>query len=699
MAQAAKIEDIDVALIEEHVETGLAQLLAGYHPSYTPGGAVADEFDRHFRILPGKPLPYLNHDFAKACEAEDLTNPDRKMVALICEPGIPPRAQAITDCIGLTNPNLMAPIASAVMRCSHLNEARFVIFFDRPPGQPLSELLANGGRVHESKIMPLLLEPISAALLALRDRKVHHGNIHPGLMFLGETPLLGECYSAPPGMLNHYLYHPVEYMMTDTFGRGDASEKSDVYALGMMVMESLYGLDRLRAIPRPELIERMLRQGAFNTISMGRDFPEPFQDFFRGTLNENAHERWGLDQLTQFIGGKRYNMIAPAPPKEAARPFIFRDENFFSRRLLAHTLHRYWRDVARDLRNMKLERWCEAGLHRPELGERIERAIRNNTAGAQNETQAAEMMMRVLTVLDPAAPVRTRSIATRPDGIPLMLASMMNDAGQERNELLLMIDNDVVSYWMDQLETNKTPELSQLIWKLKRAKGMIKQKEIGFGLERVIYDLNPSLCCQSPLVKAYHITTIQDMLSTLDMLAKTLAPNTSLVDRHIAAFLASKMDMSKKIRLDDLTSIPSLETNEELMMIRLITKAQQKYPKLKLVGLCIWSGMRIEKMFDEIHNRIIRKRQKLQLKKLASTGLVRDVLSSIVNREVVSRDTSGFAHAIALYDINTKRIEYLENPLILQYKARKMGGKAAVMISYTVLVVMGYNMMVNVLGI
>lgn len=699
MAQASRIDDAEVVMIEEHVDTGLAPMLASYQPPYTPGGSTADEFDRHFRLHASQPLPFLNHEFAKAFEAEDLTNSERKMVALVCESGLPTRSQSFTDCIGLANPHFMVPIAAGTVRCSHLNEARHVMFFDRPNGQPLSELLASGGRVHESKIMPLILEPACTALTALRERKIHHGNIHPALMFLGETPMLGECFSAPANTLSHYLYQPVEYIMTDTFGRGEASEKGDIYALGIMVLESLYGLEKLKAIPKNELIERILRGGTFNVLSMGRDFPEPFMDFFRGTLNENVNERWGLDQLAQFIGGKRYNMIAPTPPKEAARPFVFRDEQLFSRRLVSYVLHRNWRDVVRDIRTLKIERWCEAGLHRPEMGEKIERAIRNNARGNTNDRQSTEMMMRILAVLDPAAPIRTRSVATRPDGIPMMFASVMNESGPERNELLLMIDNDITSYWMELLESNKTPEMSQLVWKYKRIKGMMGQREIGFGMERALYELNPSLPCQSPLVKAHHVTSIQEMLSTLDTLSKRLAPDTSLIDRHIAAFLAAKMDMTRKIRLDDLTSIPSLAENEELMMIRLLSKAQQKCPKLKLTGLCIWSGMRIEKMFDEIHNRIIRKRQKLQLKKLASTGMLRDVLSSIVNREVVSRDTSGFAHAVALYDINTKRLEYLENPMILQYKARKMGGKAAVTISYIILAIMAYNSMVDVLGI
>jgi hypothetical protein len=699
MAQAAKIDDVDIPLIEEHVETGLTALLAGYKPSYIPGGAVENELDGHYRIDPSRPLDLFSHTYAQAFEAEDLTNPERNMYAMVCDPELPYRSQAISDTAGLINPHMVSAVAAGTVRCSHLNAARYVIFYERPQGAPLADLISTGGRIHESKIIPLVLEPACRALLALQERKVHHGNIHAGAFFIGESSMLGECFSAPAGTLAHYLYEPVERIMADPLGRGEANEKTDMYALGILVYEALFGLERIKTLPKNEYIERVLRQGTYTIFTTGRDLPEGLQDFFRGVLNDSVTERWGLSHLAKFVSGKSFNMIAPSPPKDAARPFLLGGQNIFSRRLLANLLHRNWRETVREIRSMKLDRWCETSLHRPELAERVERALRTSVTATNNERQAGEMMMRIFAILDPTGPIRTQHVSTRPDGIPIMFAALINDKGAERRELISMIYSDICAYWVDQLETNKTPEMSQLVWRLKNSKALLDNHSLGFGIERVLYDLNPSLCCQSPLLKPYHVTTVADLLCTMDAIARTVAPDTNLVDNHIAAFVASKMDMGKRIRLDDLTRIPVLAQNQELIMIRLLAKAQMKHPKLKLVGLCAWSGMRIEKMIDEIHNRIIRKSQKLQLKKLASGGILRDILAVIVNSTIATRDTNGFAHAVALHGINLKRIEYLENPLILKYKARKIGGKAAVAISFTALVVMGYNAIINLSGI
>ena len=700
MANAAEVEnDGDVALIEEYIETGLTAMLENYRPNYVPGGTTVDVLDDRFRLLTGEPIPELSHAFADAFAAEDLTNASRKVYGMVCTPELPYRAQAIQALQGLSNQYMTLPLAGGAIKCSHLNEQRFVVFFERPTGITLADFLLDAPRIADSKIIDLVLRPICNALTAMREKGVYHGNLHSGLIYLGESTLIGEGFSAPAGTLGHYIYEPLERLMANPLGHGEASEKADMYALGIIIFEMLYGLDKLKSLTRQEFIDRAMRVGAYQVFSQGRDFPESFQDFFRGTLNDNAADRWTLDQLSQFISGKRFNMVAPTPPKDASRPLIFGDESIVSRRVLANSLHRNWREAVKDIRSLRLDRWCELSLHRPELAERIERAMRGGASPTSSERQISDMMMRIFAILDPNGPLRTKSISVRPDGIGMMLCSLIPQKSPELSQLLSMIQTKIAAFWAEQSEIPKNSEMSQAIWQLQRVATYLESRALGFGIERVLYELNPSLPCQSPLLKAYHVTTVQDALLTMDALARSLSANGSLIDRHLAAFIASKIDLSKEIKLSDFTKIPALAENQELIMLWLLSKAQQKVPKLKLVGLCAWGGMRVEKMLDEIHNRVIRKRQKLQLKKFASTGNLKEILLAILNRDVISRDTEGFVHAIAMYDINHKRIEFLQTPLILEYKSRKAGGRMAVRIAYFALMVSGYFFLARLLGI
>ena len=699
MATAAKMTDVEMPMIEEQVDTGLQQLLDAYRPSYVPGGDKKDNLADRFTLYPSRSLPEFDHAYAKGFEAKDDFSPTRIVYGMVCDNNIPPRLQAAGELTGFVNPHGTTLLGYGTMNCSHLGEARPVLFFERPRGQKLSELTKQGTRLHEHKVIDFVLQPAMKALTAMREKRVSHGHIHPGNFYMSDASQLGECLSAPCGTLSHYLYEPLERLMATPLGRGEASEKGDVYSLGILAYELMYGLDKIKAIPRETFIERAINLGSYHVFASNREFSDMFQDFFRGILNENPAERWGLEQVQQWLGGKRFNMIAPSAPKEASRPIDFVGESFFSRRLLANALHTHWRESLKEIKNLRIDRWVEMSLHRPELAEKLDRSLRIAGHGS-TDAQLNDMLTRVVTILDPTGPLRSRELALRPDGIGPTLAEVVHhNSSAELVQLQSFIENDFGNFWTEQADSNKTPEMSTTIWRLQRTRPYMKSKALGFGLERTLYELNPGLCCQSPLVKPYHVMSSLDMLKTLDAMASRFGSETSLVDRHIAAFMACRMDMGKEIRIHDLASIPALADNQELLMLKLLAKAQQKHSRLQLVGLCTWAAMRIEKLIDQIHNRIIRKRLKLQLKKYAQTGNLFEVMSAIINTDVSFHDQDGFAKAIALHQINQDRIDRLKNEEILEFKAKKAGGKMAMIISWTILSIVSYVTITNMAGI
>lgn len=686
-------------LIEEQVDTGLDLLLESYRPAYPPGGEAKDELNKHLTFFPSRPLPQFDHAYGKAYEAADTHSPSRPVYALVLDNTIPYRHVALDEMNSLIMPFATDLLGSGTVQCSHLGEARMVVFLQRPQGQSAADIIKAQGRLHEHRVTDHVLQPIIQSLLAMREREtpISHGHINPNNFFLGDEPTLGECYSAPCGSLNHYLYEPPERANVLPLARGEANEKSDAYALGVLAFELIYGLDKIRALSREDFNRITLEIGTYNLFASNREFSDMYQDFFRGVLTDNPNERWGLDQLQQWLSGKRFNMIAPSAPKEASRAFDFRGEHYFSRRLLAYMFQTHWRDTVKDIRSLRLDRWAEMSLHRPEMAERIERALR--IAGeASNERSVNDMMTRVLSILDPTGPIRLISFALRPDGIGPMLASLTQDNNPtDLNYLLTAIDTDVSNYWSELDPFNKTGD-QQVLWKLQRVRTFLKSRAFGFGLERVLYDLNPSLPCQSDLLRQYHVTTAVEALKALDAIAKNLAPDTSFMDRHLAAFVASKVDLGKEVRLLDLQTIPTLAENAELVVLKILARVQARHERLQLVGLATWAAMRIEKMLDEIHNRTTRKELKLELKRLAQTGMLAEVLSAVVNRDIAVRDHEGYAKAIATHQINNAKIERFQNPNQIAKKANDLGGRLATTISGLALTVTFFIVLLNAMG-
>jgi hypothetical protein len=149
--------------------------------------------------------------------------------------------------------------------------------------------------------------------------------------------------------------------------------------------------------------------------------------------------------------------------------------------------------VVKNIRSLRIDRWCEMSLHRPELAERLDRAIRNGGDRNVSEKHVSEMMMRILAILDPQGPIRTKSVSVRPDGIGLMLAHQMSQKGPELQQIISMIQSGISTFWAEQqpdLSKNQ-PEMTHAVWQLQRVRGFLEVKSLGFGIERVLYELNP----------------------------------------------------------------------------------------------------------------------------------------------------------------------------------------------------------------
>jgi hypothetical protein len=684
-------------MIEEHVDTGLKELLAGYRSNFTTGSGQNDMLTERYSILVNQPIAELNHDLARAYQAQDSQQAERACYALVLENHMPYRLKMADTLSAINNQHLQMVLGAGTVRLSHLGEARHVVFLEKPPIQRLSEFKKLLPVIHEHTVIDRILTPISTVLRVLKEKELVHGNINMETVYFNDAVVVGECLSSPCSYFQNFMYEPLERLMADQLCKGVGDAKTDVYASGVLAFQLIYGTEHLKGISRDDFIRAALNVGTYHLLANNRELSDNMADFFRGVLNDNRNERWDIDQFSAWLGGKRYNMIVPPAPKEAVRPLEFVGQQFYNRRALGNAFHKNWRTTLKELRAMRLDRWFEMSMHRPELADRVERVMRIGGEASADKTND-DMLCRLICILDPVGPIRTAQLSMRPEGMGIILADCMY-RGQppETQQLLDAIEMDIPNYWAYLTEDAKPGYLSHMLWKLQRVRPYIKMRAMGFGLERVLYELNPNMTCLSPLVRAHHVMNLQEMLKTLDTIAYQCGPDTSFLDRHLIAFTACKLDMGKEAKLHDLASIPSLASNQELIALRILARAQQKYEKLALVGLATWAAMRIEKMLDQMHNRTMRKKLKLKLKGAAATGYLWGVLNVIINRDVANKDFEGFGRALLLHQRNQKNIDQLRNPTIIGRYAQDLGGRVAMMIAYVILLVSSYFMTAKIM--
>lgn len=682
----------ELAMLEEHVDSGLSKLLESHEPSYRfenlPTDGIADRFALHIN----RPLPALDSGTAKAYEATCQFAKDRPAYALVLDAKMPHALPMINTLTGVSHPNLITPIDAAAIKISHFNEVRHVLFLDRPKGTTLADIIASGQSFNEKHIVHNILTPICDALQMLREQGLSHGRIHPRSIYVDDRVVLSECVSEPQGLSQEIIYEPIERALAMPVARGPATAKSDVYSLAMLTYELMFGANRLREVESSAYLKSVLETGAYHLLTANKDLSDDMADFFRGTLCEDQQERWGLEQVRNWINGKRYNLIHPSLPHESTRPFTFADADYFNSRALANAIHRNWSRAGKEIRQAKLDRWLAVSAHKNDTADRVERIIR--ATGGDKSTNPKlnnEMCTRLIIALDPNGPIRHEKIALNIGGIGALAAQLLrHNHTQELAQLMESIEFDLPNYAGDNSTIEKTSVVSDLLWKLQNSRMHIKQHDIGFGFERLLYTANPHLPCQSELLAPHHLLDAEHALRVLDSLALIHARDTSLLDRHLSAFLATAVNLNKEIKFAHLAKMPKLRDNPELKALRIISMAQEKVGNPRLVGLATWSAIRVEKLIEQIHNRRTRKKLKEKLKNAASSGLVSHTLNALTEGELTREDQAGFSKAVAVYDRNRNRIDSLSNPKTVEKMSKDMGGRISVFLAYLVLCITVY---------
>lgn len=671
----------------EQTRQELIKKLQSYTPVKDTTQIVPDRLLDRYTIHCSQPLSQYSYGNVRAYAVTDDKSNDIRLYAAVCDPSRPYRLRALKALENYEHPHLMRVVAHGIAKISSLNECRYVIIFEQPEGRPLSQLLAEGHQYNERSFSDQILNPVVQVLSAFEGMGINHCRIGPDNIFVGEKVILGECICEPSSFTRNYFYEPIERLLTLPQGAGGGTTKVDAYNLGALTVECLFSFKRLAELNKDSYTGLLLAQGSYNVLTVGNSFSDSLADLLIGTLCDNPEERWSCAQLNLWLGGKRFNLLKPSPPREASRPFEFDGEQFFSTRALAQNFYVKWENARGFVRDAKIDRWMEQGVHRRDAADVIRRAI-NSTGGpdSKNPRQNGELLARIISVLDPTGPLRLEHLSFSPGGLGLLISDAMR--GKKQKELALVkdiLDFDLLTFWSERQAGSISEEASETLWKLQKQRHFLMLKGMGFGMERLMYDLNPHLPCLSPSLMSYHISTLPDMLYALDALAKNKGEDTSLVDRHLAAFVASHAAILKEVAIKDLRHHAHLLQSPEILVLVLLAKAQEKAGIKQLKGLSYWAALRMLDMVRNIHSVQTRRQVCRDIATAAEHGHVGYVLQALLNMKVLNGDLAGFEKAQKTFQVNRARINDLKNREKTRGKAEATGITIASVVSMMIL--------------
>jgi hypothetical protein len=543
------------------------------------------------------------------------------------------------DCRGLST-----PVDYGRVFWPPLGRTCMAVIYDQPMGGRLSELLASGTfNISEYEITKRVVNPLLAALHGLSSRGIPHRQIRPSNMFFMDESrqdlVLGDCVTSPPGFDQPVAFETIERGLASPGGRGEGEVRDDVYSLGASVVAIMLGQSFLPKMSENDILNAKIENGSFAGLIGHARIVVTLIEPLRGMLSDDFQERWSLDQLDRWQDGQKMPTIQRRPITKTDVTFLFAGKTHVTSRTVARSMTQHTTEAAKMLRTLDIDNWVRRALGDADMADRIKQVMDMARANPNAPTNGDEAIVtRIAMVLDPKGPIRYRGFSYMPDGFGAALAVEL----MRRGEIQAPVDTILREYphaWYNH-PANFGPDTPFAVKMFNEVKGYLQNNDPGFGVERCLYELNPHLPCQSPLIAEEYVSRIEDLLPALDHAASRTDPKTRPVDRHIAAFIAARFEQDVDPHLKAMAS-PRVETSL-IGMLSLLAVVQWRQKLDGLLGLSGWIGGLLGPAINTYHSRTTRRDIERELPRLVRLGSLPDLFNLIDNAEKRRQDHEGY---------------------------------------------------------
>lgn len=613
-----------------------------------------------YLVFPSMPLTDLDMPTASAYAVEDRREPNRQLYALVCTPGLPARTSVMRSLSNSNIPGMIPIIDYGPVIWTPLGQSCLVVILERPLGGRLIDAFEDHvAKINEYELSRRIIEPIAHALTALSAMSISHRALRvDNLYFMDKERrqlVLGECVTAPPGFDQPLIYEPLHRAMAMASGRGEGYIGDDLYALGVMTVFLLLGYNPMSKFSKDEVIALKAELGTYQSLCGNERIPLSLIEPIRGLVSDDERERWDLEAIDLWLNGQKKTPIQRRPAPKPKTLFKFAGRDHRTPVTIAQAFSKNVGDAAKLVKGGKLEQWLRQSLGDTELADSVNAImtvakVHEGSPDGSDDVLVSKICMR----LDPHGPVRYKTFSFMPDGFGPALAVEYLRKGnfQHPGEVLA---RDLMGTWFAS-QPHVAPDQMSLDKTFQTLRNFAKINELGFGMERCLYELNRSLPCQSPLLQQGYVDHIDELLPALDEAVEHQDKRSRPMDKHIAAFVAThfKFDIQPHLRA---MNAPKEETSL-IGMLSLYALMQWRLKTEHLYGLSSWLGGLLQPAIGTYHSRTTRRTLEQEIPVLVRQGSLPELFDLIDNAERRTKDQHAFEDAQVLFahaedEINT----------------------------------------------
>ena len=660
---------------------------AGDQPDLDPIDHPPVTINGRYTVYPSMALKELNSPQAFAYAAEDRREPGRHIFALVAKPGIPLRNRMMREIKNRRMNGMLLLIDFGPAFWTATEQTTVIAIYERPMGGRFIDAFGDKPiRINEYELGKLIMEPIAQASTELASIDYAHRAVRLDNMFFLDKErrqlVLGECISSPPGYDQPSIYEPIERAYAMPAGRGEGLSYDDMYALGVTALFALLGYNPVRKLSEDDMLAAKSEYGSYQTLCGNERVPLPLIEPLRGLLADDEFERWNAEALENWINGQKKTPIQRRPAPKPKTAFKFGGRDLRTTKAIAHAFSKNIKEAVKQIKGGKLEQWLRSSLGDNGTADGVSGAVtiakvHENSPDGSDDVLVSKVCMR----LDPRGPIRFKNFSFQPDGFGDAVAIEYLRTGnfQLPGEILA---RDLVSYWVA-CQENRTPDLTVLEKTFATLRGFARIGEMGYGLERCLYELNENLPCQSPLLQHTYVGHIDDFLGALDEVADHVDTHERPMDKHIAAYIAThfKHDITPHLK-----AISDGREDTSLIGILSLYALMQWRSKIPtLFGLSSWMGGLLQPAIKTYHSRTTRRRIESEIPALVRQGRLPELFDLIDNAERRQVDKVDFEEAQLAFAQAEAEIDSIVGEDIDQKKqATESGERTTAMMSLVV---------------
>jgi hypothetical protein len=281
---------------------------------------------------------------------------------------------------------------------------------------------------------------------------------------------------------------------------------------------------------------------------------------------------------------------------------------------------------------------------------------------ANGEKKGANHISRISILLDPIGPVRYKGLVTMPHAMGPVLADAFRTKDKKKINLIVdCIGSGTAIKWYGAQSQRDQFMYEAELKGMRRVQALLRHSGPGYGIERCLYMLNPGYPCQSDILQGKFVADAYDLLPALESLVANNGKLPTILDRHLTAFIASRI----KANIDRL--LAALETSQgdafltKLGMLSLLAAVQSKHGPSELPHLCAWLAKELEPAVDRFKSKTLRDQMRTNLIAQSGGGNLVNLHNCLNNDNALKRDEAARKMATREFAGAAKEIATLES--------------------------------------